>query len=102
MDATSSGADACLTTIPATGIFLLFSRKDTYTHMKRVGILVGREKTFPEAIIKGINEQGRGDVIAEYIKLDGVRYDDPPKYDLVIDRISHEVPFYRATLKRMA
>jgi len=70
--------------------------------MKRVGILVGREKTFPEAIIKGINEQGRGDVVAEYIRLDGVKYDDPPKYDLVIDRISHEVPFYRATLKRMA
>ena len=40
--------------------------------------------------------------VAEYIKLDGVRYDDPPKYDLIIDRISHEVPFYRATLKRMA
>lgn len=70
--------------------------------MKRVGVLVGREKTFPEAIIKGINEKGRRDVVAEYIKLDGVRYDAPPQYDLVIDRISHEVPFYRATLKRMA
>jgi hypothetical protein len=70
--------------------------------MKRVGVLVGREKTFPEAIIKGINERGKGAVIAEYIKLGGIRYDAPPKYDLVIDRISHEVPFYRATLKRMA
>ena len=70
--------------------------------MKRVGVLVGREKTFPEAIIKGINERGKGDVVAEYLKLDGIRYDDPPRYDLVIDRISHEVPFYRATLKRMA
>lgn len=70
--------------------------------MKRVGVLVGREKTFPEAIINGINEKGRGEVVAEYIKLDGVRDDEPPKYDLVIDRISHEVPFYRATLKRMA
>lgn len=70
--------------------------------MKRVGVLVGREKTFPEAIIKGINEQGRGDIVAEYIKLGGVKDDDPPRYDLVIDRISHEVPFYRATLKRMA
>ena len=70
--------------------------------MKRVGVLVGREKTFPEAIINGINERGGGNVVAEYIKLDGVRYDDPPQYDLVIDRISHEVPFYRATLKRMA
>ena len=63
---------------------------------------MGREKTFPEALIKGINERGRGDVMAEYIKLGGVKHDDPPKYDLVIDRISHEVPFYRATLKRLA
>lgn len=70
--------------------------------MKRVGVLVGREKTFPEAIIKGINERGGGDVVAEYIKLGGIQFDAPPQYDLVIDRISHEVPFYRATLKRMA
>jgi len=70
--------------------------------MKRVGILVGREKTFPEALINNINERGKGSVIAEYLKLGGVRHDEPPRYDLVIDRISHEVPFYRATLKRMA
>ncbi len=70
--------------------------------MKRVGILVGREKTFPEALIKNLNERGNGAVIAEYITLGGVRHDAPPIYDLVVDRISHEVPFYRATLKRMA
>src|SRR6266478_2269302 len=70
--------------------------------MKRVGILVGREKTFPEALINGINERGRGGTVAEFIKLGGIRHDAPPNYDLVIDRISHEVPFYRATLKRMA
>ena len=70
--------------------------------MKRVGILVGREKTFPDALIKNINDRGNGDTIAEFIKLGGVRHDDPPRYDLVVDRISHEVPFYRASLKRMA
>jgi hypothetical protein len=70
--------------------------------MNRVGILVGREKTFPDAVINSINARGKGETIAEFVKLDGVRHDDPPKYDLVIDRISHEVPFYRATLKRMA
>jgi len=70
--------------------------------MKRVGVLVGREKTFPEALIAGINERGQGDVVAEYLKLGGIKYDNPPKYDLVLDRISHEVPYYRATLKRMA
>ena len=63
---------------------------------------MGREKTFPEALIKGINERGRGDVVAEYVNLGGIKHDDPPKYDLVIDRISHEVPFYRAALKRLA
>jgi hypothetical protein len=70
--------------------------------VKKVGILVGREKTFPEALIKNINERGNGEVTAEYLKLGGVRHDAPPRYDLVIDRISHEVPFYRATLKRLA
>src|ERR1700694_813203 len=70
--------------------------------MKKVGILVGREKTFPEALIRNINERGNGLVVAEFVTLGGVRHDAPPAYDLVIDRISHEVPFYRATLKRMA
>lgn len=70
--------------------------------MKKVGILVGREKTFPEALIRNINERGKGFVLAEFVSLGGIRHDAPPLYDLVIDRISHEVPFYRATLKRMA
>jgi hypothetical protein len=70
--------------------------------MKRVGILVGREQTFPESIINSINEKSGGEVVAEMVKVGGVRMDDTLKYDLVIDRISHEVPFYRATLKRMA
>lgn len=70
--------------------------------MKRVGILAGREKTFPDALAKNINERGKGQVTADFIKLGGIRHDAPPRYDVVIDRISHEVPFYRATLKRMA
>jgi hypothetical protein len=70
--------------------------------MKRVGILVGREVTFPESIIKSINEKGNGEVVAEMVTIGGIRLDEPKKYDLIIDRISHEVPYYRATLKRMA
>ena len=70
--------------------------------MKRVGILVGREVTFPEAIIRSINENGRGEVVAEMITIGGIRLDEPKKYDVVIDRISHEVPYFRATLKRFA
>src|SRR5688572_20821857 len=70
--------------------------------MKKVGILVGREQTFPESIIKAINEKGAGKVTAEMITVGGIRMDEPKKWDVVIDRISHEVPYYRAMLKRLA
>jgi hypothetical protein len=70
--------------------------------MKRVGILTGREITFPESIIKSINDRGNGDVVAEMITVGGIRLDEPKRYDVVIDRISHEVPYYRALLKRFA
>jgi len=70
--------------------------------VKKVGILVGREKTFPASLIESINERGVGDVTAELVKVGGVRHDSEKYYDLIIDRISHEVPFYRAFLKRAA
>src|ERR1041384_3362172 len=70
--------------------------------MQRVGILVGREKTFPLALIERINERGKGDVAAEFVTVGGVRLDEERRYDIIIDRISHEVPFYRGFLKRAA
>ncbi len=70
--------------------------------MKKVGLLVGRERTFPDSLIKSINERGGGEVVAEFVKVGGVRHDAGVGYDLIIDRISHEVPFYRAFLKRAA
>jgi hypothetical protein len=70
--------------------------------VKRVGILVGREKTFPLALIERINERGGGEVVAEFVEVGGVRLDEGKRYDIIIDRISHEVPFYRAFLKRSA
>jgi hypothetical protein len=70
--------------------------------MRKVGILAGREVTFPESIIKSINEKGNGEVTAEMITVGGIRLDEPKKWDVIIDRISHEVPYYRATLKRLA
>ena len=70
--------------------------------MKKVGILVGREQSFPAALIERINERGHGAVQAELVTVGGVRLDWPKSYDLIIDRISHEVPFYRGFLKRAA
>jgi hypothetical protein len=70
--------------------------------MKTVGVLVGRETTFPAALIENLNSRGNGEVQAEFVKIGGVRLDDPRPYDLIIDRISHQVPFYRAFLKKAA
>jgi hypothetical protein len=70
--------------------------------VKTVGILVGREKTFPQALIDRINARGASEVTAEYVEVGGVRLDQERRYDIIIDRISHEVPFYRAFLKRAA
>jgi hypothetical protein len=70
--------------------------------VKKVGLLVGRERTFPVSLIESINERGGGEVVAELVKVGGVRHDAGVGYDLIIDRISHEVPFYRAFLKRAA
>jgi hypothetical protein len=70
--------------------------------VKKVGLLVGRERTFPVSLIESINERGGDEVVAEFVKVGGVRHDAGVGYDLIIDRISHEVPFYRAFLKRAA
>jgi hypothetical protein len=68
--------------------------------VKKVGLLVGRERTFPVSLIESINERGGSEVVADFVKVGGVRHEGPIDYDLIIDRISHEVPFYRAFLKR--
>jgi hypothetical protein len=64
----------------------------------KIGLLVGREGTFPPALIKEINDRRAG-VTAEFIKLGGVRMAEQCEYDVIVDRISHEIPFYRAYLK---
>ena len=65
----------------------------------KVGLLVGREWSFPPAFIEEVNRRDEG-VIAEYVKLGGTRMDDPCEYAVIIDRISHEVPYYRSYLKQ--
>lgn len=64
----------------------------------KIGLLVGREETFPPALINEINRRATG-LFAEYVKIGGVRMNEPCPYEVIIDRISHEIPFYRAYLK---
>lgn len=68
------------------------------TSPKKVGLLVGREWSFPPAFIEEVNKRDAG-VVADYISLDITRMGEPSDYALIIDRISHEVGFYRAFLK---
>lgn len=64
----------------------------------KVGLLVGREWSFPPAFIDEVNRRDEG-VVAELVKLDGTRMDEPCSYSVIIDRISHEIPYYRIFLK---
>ena len=66
---------------------------------KRVGLLVGREWSFPPAFMEEVNRRGQG-VTAEFVSIGAVAMDQPCPYDVIVDRISHEVPFYRAYLKQ--
>jgi hypothetical protein len=70
--------------------------------MKKVGILFGMENSFPPALIQRVNEKGGGEVQAEFVRIDKVVQGEPTGYDVVIDRISQDVPFYRAWLKNEA
>jgi len=70
---------------------------------KTVGLLVGRENTFPPAFIETVNRKGEAKgVRAEMAVLGGAREFEDPKYAVIVDRISHEVPYYRAHLKSAA
>lgn len=65
---------------------------------KRIGLMVGREWSFPPAFMEEVSRRNAG-VAAEFVKIGAVGMDDPPRYDVIIDRISHEVPYYRSYLK---
>src|SRR6476620_5767988 len=68
--------------------------------MKKIGILFGQEQSFPPAFVDRVNQKTGGkDIAAEFVKIDKVIQGEPCGYDVVIDRISQDVPFYRAWLK---
>lgn len=64
----------------------------------KIGLLVGRERSFPDALIHEINRR-EGDITAEYVLIGAVSSADLSSYSVILDRISHEVPFYQAYLK---
>ena len=57
------------------------------------------ENTFPGALVDKINSLGLPDVAAEHIHVGGIKMAEPCGYRVIVDRISHDIPFYRAYLK---
>ena len=65
---------------------------------KKIGLIIGREWSWPSAFITEVNKRDVG-VSADFVKLGGTFLDKPPQFDVIIDRMSHEIPYYRVFLK---
>jgi glutathione synthase/RimK-type ligase-like ATP-grasp enzyme len=73
--------------------------------MKKIGILFGQENSFPGALVEHINARNIDGISAEFVQTGAVYMDNPervPQYSVIVDRISHDIPFYRAFLKHAA
>jgi hypothetical protein len=70
--------------------------------MKTIGLLFGQETNFPLALIERINEKKADGINAEAIHIDKVIQGADTAYTVILDRISHRVPFYRSWLKHAA
>ena len=70
--------------------------------MKKIGVLYGKERSFPTAFIEAVNGKNVRGVQAESVLIDKVIQGQSSGYSVIIDRISQDVPFYRAFLKNAA
>jgi hypothetical protein len=70
--------------------------------MKKIGILFGQERSFPQAFVDRVNQKAEKDITAEFVNISKVFQAEEPEYAVIIDRISQDVPFYRAYLKNAA
>lgn len=70
--------------------------------MKKIGILHGKERSFPEAFVERVNSKQLSGIVAEPVRIDKAMQGEPSGYAVIIDRISQDVPFYRTWLKNAA
>ena len=67
--------------------------------MKKIGVLFGVENSFPGALVERIKTMGVEGITAEFVEVGGVTMAEPCPYAVIVDRISHDMPFYRSYLK---
>ena len=70
--------------------------------MKTIGVLFGMENSFPGALVERIRSLNVPGITAEAVHVGGVQLNKPAPYAVIVDRISHDIPFYRAYLKHAA
>lgn len=70
--------------------------------MKKVGILFGQERTFPAAFVEHGKAVAPSNIEIEFVRMGAVQQGKLSDYDVIIDRISQDVPFYRSALKHAA
>jgi glutathione synthase/RimK-type ligase-like ATP-grasp enzyme len=70
--------------------------------VKKIGVLFGMENSFPPALVEHINALKVPGISAEAVCVGGVQLNKPAPYAVIVDRISHDIPFYRAYLKHAA
>lgn len=66
--------------------------------MKKIGIIFGDEQSFPQAVLKKINST-TDKIRAEVIKFNIHGIDDLLEYNVIFDRFSNKIEFYRGILK---
>lgn len=67
-----------------------------------IGLLYGREETFPPALMNEVHSRRLKDVRAEPVRLGAISAEEPCPYRVIVDRISHAIPFYREYLRQVA
>ena len=67
--------------------------------MRKIAIVYGMESSFPPALVDYINGMKVPGVAAEHLKIGGIKMAEPSGFKVIVDRISHDIPFYRAYLK---
>lgn len=70
--------------------------------MKKIGILHGKERSFPESFVARVNSKNVSGITAEPVRIDKAMQGEYSGYAVIIDRISQDVPFYRTWLKNAA
>jgi len=65
----------------------------------RIGVLASLDSEFAQAVVRNINHRMIDGIKAEFCKIFPLSLETKRRYDIILDRISHVVPFYQAYLK---